>query len=314
MNQKKVLISICIPAYKRVDQLRRLLQSISIQSFKDFEVVISDDSPDNSVQNLVNEFSHLKINYIRNNIALGTPANWNYAISRAKGEWIKIMHDDDWFSAAGSLTVFAEHSRTGKSFVFSAYTDVFESGRISNPQFTGTWKNRIIRNPVTLLARNVIGPPSVTMIHSSIREEYDTFLKWRVDIDLYIRLLKTLKEYSFIETRLVNVGISSTQVTNDCINVPGVELPEGLILLNKYGTSPLKHILVYDAWWRILRNTGIRSIAQIQDYTPYNSWPRAIIQMIKHQAYIPAFFLRMGVFSKLFMLISYFFNRRNLQS
>ena len=37
------LISICIPAYKHPDFLKRLLDSISIQSFKNFEVIISDD-------------------------------------------------------------------------------------------------------------------------------------------------------------------------------------------------------------------------------------------------------------------------------
>ena len=41
-----ILISICIPAYKHPDFLKRLLDSISIQSFRDFEVIISDDSPD----------------------------------------------------------------------------------------------------------------------------------------------------------------------------------------------------------------------------------------------------------------------------
>jgi len=45
-------ISICIPAYKNVGFLERLLHSISIQSFADYEVVITDDSPDDSVKNL----------------------------------------------------------------------------------------------------------------------------------------------------------------------------------------------------------------------------------------------------------------------
>jgi glycosyltransferase involved in cell wall biosynthesis len=48
----KIKISICIPAYKRVNYLRRLLDSIAIQTFRDFEVIITDDSDDLSVKEL----------------------------------------------------------------------------------------------------------------------------------------------------------------------------------------------------------------------------------------------------------------------
>jgi glycosyltransferase involved in cell wall biosynthesis len=43
------LISICIPAYKRTEFLQRLLDSIDIQTFKNFEVIVTDDSPGNDV-------------------------------------------------------------------------------------------------------------------------------------------------------------------------------------------------------------------------------------------------------------------------
>lgn len=38
------LLSICIPAYERPALLKRLLDSIAKQVFKDFEVIITDDS------------------------------------------------------------------------------------------------------------------------------------------------------------------------------------------------------------------------------------------------------------------------------
>lgn len=93
------LISICVPAYKNVVYLERLLGSIQSQTFHDFEVVITDDSPDNAVSELIDRYkAMLPIRYFRNDVALGSPANWNAAIGHAKGQWIKIMHDDDWFA------------------------------------------------------------------------------------------------------------------------------------------------------------------------------------------------------------------------
>ena len=37
-------VSIVIPTYKRVDYLDRLLKSIEVQTFKEFEVIVVDDS------------------------------------------------------------------------------------------------------------------------------------------------------------------------------------------------------------------------------------------------------------------------------
>jgi glycosyltransferase involved in cell wall biosynthesis len=92
-------ISICIPAYKRLPYLKRLLASIAEQSYKHYEIIVSDDSDDDSVHHFLQSFNQLvSIQYFKNTPSLGTPANWNAAISKAKGEWIKLMHDDDWFS------------------------------------------------------------------------------------------------------------------------------------------------------------------------------------------------------------------------
>src|SRR5664279_4050459 len=122
-----LFISICIPAYQRTEFLKRLLDSISAQVYPHFEVVITDDSPGNEVQELVEKHPiRPKVRYFKNNMKLGTPENWNESMRRAKSDWIKIMHDDDWFSEPGSLGDFADHVRKGKSaFYFSAYSNVY---------------------------------------------------------------------------------------------------------------------------------------------------------------------------------------------
>ena len=44
-----VKVSICVPAYKNPVGVERLLESVKVQSFTDYEVVVTDDSPDGSV-------------------------------------------------------------------------------------------------------------------------------------------------------------------------------------------------------------------------------------------------------------------------
>ena len=72
MNPK---VSICIPAYKQLAILRKVLDSILIQSFENYEVIISDDSPDYGVELLIGEFDFKgRLKYSRNQTALGSPA------------------------------------------------------------------------------------------------------------------------------------------------------------------------------------------------------------------------------------------------
>jgi hypothetical protein len=146
------------------------------------------------------------------------------------------------------------------------------------------------------------------LIKKSAWLPFDERMKWRVDIDYYVQLIGKQKDFAFIQDSLVNVGISNSQVTNDCINVPGVELPEGYLLLSKFGTNSFRSILVYDAWWRIFRNLKIRSLEDIEPYVPGGQWPLIVRQMISHQRMVPSFILSFGLFSKVTMLISYLLN------
>lgn len=305
------LISICVPAYKRLNYLERLLNSIAIQNYKNFEVIVSDDTNDLSVFHLTQSFKDkFNLKYKKNSPALGTPANWNAAIAMASGEWIKIMHDDDWFVSAESLEIFAKHTDGNNKFIFSAYINCFEvEGRKPEQVFMRRyWRNKIIREPNILWSENFIGPPSVTLLHSSLKLKYDERLKWRVDMEYYIRVLLQEKIYKYIDRPLVNIGISESQVTQYCIYNPSVELPEGFILLENHGVRAFRNVWVYDAWWRLLRNMNIRSEEQLNIYVN-KQWPLIILKMINDLNAVPQFLLKNGVTSKSLMTLSYLKNR-----
>ncbi len=123
-----IFLTICIPAYKRTEYLKRLLDSISNQEFRYFEVIVTDDSFDDTVQRLCSDYNeNFAIQYFKNITTLGTPENWNESIRHAKGEWIKIMHDDDWFTNRNSLAEFANAIRKypHANFLFSAFENQY---------------------------------------------------------------------------------------------------------------------------------------------------------------------------------------------
>lgn len=94
-------VSICIPTYNNIDEVKHLLRSIESQTFTDYEIIITDDSSDNAIEEYVKEYSF--INYTHNIPSLGHIYNWNAAIEKATGEYIKIMFSDDWFTYDDSL-------------------------------------------------------------------------------------------------------------------------------------------------------------------------------------------------------------------
>jgi len=314
-NAQAPMISICIPAYKRVAYLTRLLDSLVLQSFRDFEVIISDDSNDQSVSDLAEQYrSHFSISYYKNNPSLGTPGNWNFAISKARGEWIKLMHDDDWFVNAEALQGFVTGIKTAPTakFIFSAYTNQYLSENRSEEVIASAiQRKRLAEQPYVLVGKNVIGPPSVTIVHRSVTEIYDVRMKWLVDIDFYVRVL-TQNEFSFIPHSLINVGIGDEQVTAAVFRRQEVEIPEAFLFLEKYGTSPLRNIWVYDAWWRFLRNLDVKTKEQLLQYSHQKEWPNAIYTMLRHKQKLPEKWLHNGWFSKTNMFLLYLTHKSTL--
>ena len=304
----KPTVSICIPAYKRVDYLKRLLESISKQDFRDFEVIVSDDSPDSSVEQLCSEYSPLfSLRYFKNDLAFGTPENWNQAIAKASGSWIKLMHDDDWFYNSTALGKFVEAAKSkGGVLIFSAYQNVFLDENRSEFVFPSAIRLKFLsKSPATLLSKNLIGPPSVIMHPNGLKIRYDKRTKWVVDIDFYIQLM-TSHQYHYIPEVLVSVGMSREQVTASCSRNPQVEIPENLYLMDKIGWGSLRNILVFDSLWRLLRNFQIHSINDLRAHGYEGVLPGFIDCIIQAQLKWGFKLLSIGGVSKMAMCFSYF--------
>src|SRR5437763_8320242 len=99
-------VSVCIPAYRQPEFLYRAVQSVLMQDFDDFEIVITDDSPDSDVMDVVKAIRDSRIRYSRNSTRLGSPANWVAALTCSSGRLIKFMHHDDCFARPDSLGRF----------------------------------------------------------------------------------------------------------------------------------------------------------------------------------------------------------------
>jgi glycosyltransferase involved in cell wall biosynthesis len=310
MNQSPH-ISICIPAYKRTGYLERLLGSIAMQTYKDYEVVITDDSPDDSVKEIIGKYSSIvSLRYFKNPMALGTPENWNEGIRRANGQWIKLMHDDDWFADEHALRHFheatARHPRC--PFFFSAFRNITEgTGNVQDVRCNAFDRFMLWLSPLHLFKKVYIGNPSCTLVRRDQGLFYDNRFKWVVDFEYYIRCLKHAKDYQYIDKYLLNIGFHEGQVTMGCFRVPEVEIPESHLLLDSLGWKILRNPVVFDYYWRLYRNLGIRSAEQLKQYDNRPVHP-LVARMINFQKKISPSLLRNGVVSKTLMFLNYIFS------
>ena len=96
-----ILVSVIISSYNSSQFIVETLESISDQTWKDIELIITDDcSADDTVEvcrKWIDENKQRFINacIITSNINTGVSANANRGLSVAKGEWIKFLGADD---------------------------------------------------------------------------------------------------------------------------------------------------------------------------------------------------------------------------
>ncbi|MFD2826843.1 glycosyltransferase family 2 protein [Leeuwenhoekiella polynyae] len=91
-------ISILIPTFKRPVLVLEAIASCLDQTYLPFEIIISDDSPDDRTAQAVEELkrgTRISIIYLHNKPGLGQIGNTNRLFETALGDLILLLHDDD---------------------------------------------------------------------------------------------------------------------------------------------------------------------------------------------------------------------------
>ncbi len=236
MEDFKIKVSVTIPTYNNLESFKRTLNSVLSQTFCNFEIIITDDSDNDDIKIYAALLNDERIKYFKNPQKLGAPKNWNEGIKKAQGEYIKILHHDDWFADENSLQKFIElmdkNPQCDFGYAKSVNFDI-ETKKIKTRR-AEKYVSIIEKNPFELYMCNRIGSPSVVIFKNKNNLLFDENLKWLVDIDFYIKVLTKNNKIAFLNEVLINVGISQAQITNFCQNNKNVEIYELFYLFNKY--------------------------------------------------------------------------------
>ncbi len=115
-------VSVIIPNYNHSKYLRQRIDSILNQTYKDIELIILDDCSTDNSREIINEYIkvHPEIVVCYNESNSGSPfIQWNYGVSKAKGEFIWIAESDDFAEPCfleRSLSLMQRSENTGLVF------------------------------------------------------------------------------------------------------------------------------------------------------------------------------------------------------
>lgn len=194
--------------------LQHSFDILTRQTFRDFDVVISDHSQGNDIEDLCKKYQWvLDIHYYRNTHAIGSSsANINNAIKRARGKLIKILFQDDFLYHDRALedivnafdlnrdrwlVTASEHSRDGVHYHRPFY-----------PHY----------NAKIHLGKNTISSPSVLTIKNENPLLFDENLIWYMDCDYYKRCFDAFGEPRILNAINVVNRVGAHQVSNTLVS------------------------------------------------------------------------------------------------
>lgn len=95
----KQMISIGMPVYNGEKYIKEALDSLLSQTYRDFELIISDNASTDSTQSICESYAikDKRIRYIRQKNNIGPAANFKYVLDQASSEYFMwAAHDDIW--------------------------------------------------------------------------------------------------------------------------------------------------------------------------------------------------------------------------
>lgn len=216
-------ISIIVPVYNVEKYLRKCLDSIVNQTYKNFELIIIDDGSTDNSANICDEYisNDTIIVHIQNS---GVSYARNLGIKKCTGEYIMFLDSDDYFYSDKCLEILNEHLEEDLDVLLykSKYYYEHISKYITLPNYPIIDSYDISQALKQLISTNKLSvSPCDKIIKSSIIKQnknfFDEEMKNLEDIDWSLRIydkisnIKTINEDIYVYRQQRNGSASSNK-------------------------------------------------------------------------------------------------------
>lgn len=235
------LVSVIVLTFRRFDNLENNINSILSQSYRNVEIIISDDGSDNFNKEKIEllfkgtSFKY-KIFHTSNN--LGTVKNFNRAIENSNGKYIIPLSQDDCFANSTVIEHIVTFFEKNNCEILTAKRKGITSGMVfPNDEDC----NLLLGNKQDLIERLLVsnfisGACTYYTKESLIRNGmFDPEFVLLEDYPYYLKVVLNGKKIDFLDEIVINYGesgVSSGNVTNMILKRDFVNLMDKYIMPN----------------------------------------------------------------------------------
>lgn len=153
MEHTSKLVSIGLPVYNGARFLKRALDSLLMQTYRNFELIISDDASSDETPAIIAEYikKDARIRGVRHEDQRGAGANFRSVVVASRGEYFMWAADDDWWEPTFIETLMrALEKHPAYKIAMSSFERVdIDENVVGNVSFTGNynitmWNERTI--------------------------------------------------------------------------------------------------------------------------------------------------------------------------
>jgi|TARA_B100000282_G_scaffold198322_1_gene145017 glycosyltransferase involved in cell wall biosynthesis len=210
-------MSVAIPTYESRGRgnefLDDLFRTLEIQTFKNFEVVISDHSKNDDLVDVIDKFQNkFDILYFKNKNDRGNgPANTNNAIDKCSGDIIKIMFQDDFFYDDEALQKIHDSFDDDHDWLVCGSNHTQDDGYNFYWDLYPKWNVDIIEGV------NSISSPSVMAARKKVFDQikFDEKLVMMMDCEIYYHIKNKFGDPIYLHDILVSNRIHSEQISSE---------------------------------------------------------------------------------------------------
>ena len=204
-------ISVIIPTYNRKETLKRAIQSVLIQSYTPYEIIIIDDgSNDGTKEWLKDNFPNVKYIYQMNS---GVSSARNKGIKFARGDWIALLDsDDEWLPSKLKDQAYEIELNPAAKFLHTNEIWIRNGVRVNQMKKHKKYGGYIFEKCLDMCR---ISPSSV-LIKKDIFDEigmFDETLKVCEDYDLWLRFASKYPVHFLDQPLIKKYGGHSDQLS-----------------------------------------------------------------------------------------------------
>ncbi len=238
---KSPLISIVIPSYNKVKYIKKTLDSIINQSYKNFEVIIQDGGSNDGTLDIIKKYARKYPSLIRYESKKdgGQLDAINTGLKKAKGDIVTFINADDVYTAGTLESVVAHYLENPDALWFAGKGIVIDENDKEIAKLATWYKSFLLSHSTyrLLLTTNFLMQPSV-FLNKKVINKYGLFTGTKFSVMEYEMWLKIGNDEMPV---LINKILTKFRLEKDTktSNNANILLIEDEKIVRKYTTNKL---------------------------------------------------------------------------